>query len=130
MPRPTGSQFRPLSRLRKRPARAVPQYTWAGLLRSTATHPGDSPPKCASIVQVEARHAAAIALQNFFTQGNRFTYTLTPASDGYGTGFTIFVLRKAGVPAAEPAIARKIAGGSENEIAQTSEPSKGPGATS
>jgi len=55
MPRPTGSQFRPLSRLRKRPARAVPQYTWAGLRRSTATHPGDSPAKCSSMVQVEAR---------------------------------------------------------------------------
>src|SRR5579864_5983807 len=57
MPRPTGSQFRPLSRLRNRPSRAVPQYTWAGLLRSTATHPGDSPAKCSSTVQVEARRA-------------------------------------------------------------------------
>src|SRR5579859_5538209 len=57
MPDPTGSQFRPLSRLRKRPARSVPQYTWAGLLRSTATHPGDSPAKCSSTVQVEARRA-------------------------------------------------------------------------
>ena len=57
MPRLTGSQFRPLSRLRRRPARAVPQYTVAGLLRSTATHPGDSPAKCSSTVQVEARRA-------------------------------------------------------------------------
>src|SRR6202040_2505278 len=57
MPRPTGSQFRPLSRLRKRPARAVPQYTWAGLFRSSATHPGDSPAKYSSTVQVEARRA-------------------------------------------------------------------------
>src|SRR5215471_3451909 len=57
MPGPTGSQFRPLSRLRKRPARAVPQYTRAGPRGSTATHPGDRPPKCSSMVQVEARRA-------------------------------------------------------------------------
>jgi squalene-hopene/tetraprenyl-beta-curcumene cyclase len=31
------------------------------------------------------------------------------SSDGYGTGFTIFVLRKAGVPTSEPAIQRGIA---------------------
>lgn len=30
-------------------------------------------------------------------------------SDGYGTGFAIFVLRKAGVPADEPAVARGVA---------------------
>jgi squalene-hopene/tetraprenyl-beta-curcumene cyclase len=30
-------------------------------------------------------------------------------SDGYGTGFTLFVLRKAGVPVSDPAIARGIA---------------------
>src|SRR5207253_5088412 len=57
MPRPTGFQFRPLSRLRNRPARAVPQYTWAGLLRSIATHPGDSPAKWSATVQVEAARA-------------------------------------------------------------------------
>jgi squalene-hopene/tetraprenyl-beta-curcumene cyclase len=31
------------------------------------------------------------------------------SSDGYGTGFVIFVLRKAGVPATEPAIQRGVA---------------------
>jgi len=31
------------------------------------------------------------------------------SSDGYGTGFVIFVLRKAGVPATEPSIARGVA---------------------
>src|ERR1700686_1202658 len=57
MPGPTGSQFRPLSRLRRRPARAVPQYTRAGRLGSTATHWVDRPPRCSSTVQVEARRA-------------------------------------------------------------------------
>src|SRR6266566_4570052 len=57
MPGPTGSQFRPLSRLRKRPARTVPQYTRAGSRGSTATQSGDRPPKCSSTVQVEARRA-------------------------------------------------------------------------
>src|SRR5579863_10458789 len=57
MPGPTGSQFRPLSWLRKRPAPAVPQYTRVGSRGSTATQSGDRPPKCLSTVQVEARRA-------------------------------------------------------------------------
>src|SRR5260370_26413105 len=57
MPGPTGSQFRPLSRLRKRPAPAVPQYTRVGSRGSTATQSGDRPPKYLSTVQVEARRA-------------------------------------------------------------------------
>src|SRR5437762_5756333 len=57
MPGPTGSQCRPLSRLRKRPARAVPQYTRVGSRVSTATQTGDRPFKCSATVQVEARRA-------------------------------------------------------------------------
>src|SRR5215469_10521635 len=57
MPGPTGSQVRPLSWLRKRPAPAVPQYTRGGSRGSTATQSGDRPPKCSSTVQVEARRA-------------------------------------------------------------------------
>ena len=30
-------------------------------------------------------------------------------SDGYGTGFVVFVLRRAGVPADDPAVARGVA---------------------
>jgi squalene-hopene/tetraprenyl-beta-curcumene cyclase len=33
----------------------------------------------------------------------------TAPSDGYGTGFVVFVLRQAGVPAADPAVARGVA---------------------
>src|SRR5215470_7231048 len=57
MPGPTGSQVRPRSWLRKRPAPAVPQYTRVGSRASTATQSGDRPPKCSSTVQVEARRA-------------------------------------------------------------------------
>src|SRR5262249_24798136 len=57
MPGPTGSQCRPLSGLRKRPARAVPQYTRVGSRGSTATQTGARPFKCAATVQVEARRA-------------------------------------------------------------------------
>src|SRR5215469_15249285 len=57
MPGPTGSQFRPLSRLRKRPAPAVPQYTRVGSRVSTATQTGDRPFKCSATVQVEAGRA-------------------------------------------------------------------------
>src|SRR6266446_6988266 len=57
MPGPTGSQFRPLSRLRKRHAPAVPQYTRVGSRVSTATQTGDRPFKCSTTAQVEADRA-------------------------------------------------------------------------
>src|SRR6516164_2465273 len=57
MPGPTSSQCRPLSRLRKRPSRAVPQYTRVRSRGSTATQTGDRPFKCSATVQVEARRA-------------------------------------------------------------------------
>src|ERR1700749_1056552 len=57
MPGPTGSQCRPLSRLRKRPAPAVPQYTRVGSRASTTTQTGDRPFKCSATVQVEAGRA-------------------------------------------------------------------------
>src|SRR5258707_8389522 len=61
IPGPTGSQCRPLSRLRKRPAPAVPQYTRVGSWVSTATLTGDRPFKCSATVQVEAGRAISRA---------------------------------------------------------------------